>query len=379
LPFSMALTVAYAGSKGYNLANTQEGNPTIPQGVPGSDGTCVLRAAGQAVNTSSMIDGSATACWIGPYNLRDSNQKPIIDPRTNGNFGTMDLFTDRAHSWYNALQVGLVKRLSHGLQLQNSFTWSKSIDEQAGAAFAENTASQAADGVDTFNINNERGPTVFDVPYSEKLNVIYQIPSVGSSNAFVQKLTGGWWLSSITTVQAGYPFSLGLNTERSGSGVQGGAAGVDRPDILAGRTPYNITHGVSSGCPGVPAGTPLGTPTLYYDPCAFAVPTLGFLGNVGRNTLRGPHFRNLDFSVVKDTSLKYLGEGGKVEFRAEIFNILNHPNFALPSRTVYNGNKGTATSGSYVEAAPFSGAAIITSTVPAVNARQVQLALKILF
>src|SRR4029077_308564 len=219
-----------------------------------------------------------------------------------------------------------VKRLSHGLQLQNSFTWSKSIDEQAGAAFAENTASQAADGVDPFNINNERGPTVFDVPYSEKLNVIYQIPSVGSSNSFVQKLTGGWWLSSITTIQAGYPFSLGLNTERSGSGVQGGAAGVDRPDILAGRTPYNITHGVSSGCPGVPAGTPLGTPTLYYDPCAFAVPTLGFLGNVGRNTLRGPHFRNLDFSVVKDTPLKYLGEGCKVEFRAEIFNILNPPN-----------------------------------------------------
>ena len=380
LPLSIALTVAYAGSKGYNLANTQEGNPTIPQGVPGPGGTCVPRPTGQAVNTSSMIDGAATACWIGPYALKDSSGKLITDPRTNSNFGTMDLFTNRAHSWYNALQVGLVKRLSHGLQFQNSFTWSKSIDEQAGAAFAENTSSQAADGVDTFNINNERGPTVFDVPYSEKFNVIYQVPSVGSSSAFVQKLTSGWWLSSITTVQGGYPFSLGLNTERSGSGVQGGAAGVDRPDILPGRDPYNITHGVSSGCSGVPAGTLLGTPTLYYDPCAFAVPALGLLGNVGRNTLRGPNFRNLDFSIVKDTSLKYLGEGGKVEFRAEIFNILNHPNFSLPSRTAFNGNQGTKTPGSYTNVeTPFTGAGTITTTVPAVNARQVQLALKILF
>jgi len=198
------------------------------------------------------------------------------------------------------------------------------------------------------------------VPYSEKFNVIYQIPSLGSSNAFVQKLTSGWWLSSIATVQGGYPFSLGLATQPSRSGVQGGAAGVDRPDILPGRDSYNVTHGVSSGCAGVPAGTPLGIPTLYYDPCAFAIPTAGFLGNVGRNTLRGPNFRNMDFSVVKDTSLRYLGEGGKVQFRAEFFNILNHPNFALPGRTVFANGQST-----------------ILTTVG--DSREVQLALKILF
>jgi hypothetical protein len=354
LPFSTSLTLAYAGSRGYNLANTQEGNPTTPQGVPGPSGQCVARPASQAVNTASMIDGSATACWLGG------------DPRTNPNFGTMDLFTDRAHSWYNALQVGLLKHLSHGLQFQSSYTWSKTIDEQAGAAFAENTNSQAADGVDTFNINNERGPTVFDLTNVWKFNIIYALPSFGSLGGFAQKLTGGWRLSGITTIESGYPFSPGLGSNRSASGVQGGAAGVDRPDIVPGRAPYDITHGTSSGCgaqgtPGAIApGTPIGTPTLYFDPCAFTNPTAGFLGNVGRNTLRGPAFRNVDFSVVKDTRLGVLGEAGMVEFRGEVFNILNHANFALPNRTVFASNTGQ-----------------ILSTLG--TSRQIQLALKILF
>jgi len=283
----------------------------------------------------------------------------------------MDLFTDRAHSWYNSLQVGVIKRLSHGLQLQSAYTYSKTIDEQAGAAFAENTASQAADGLDTFNINNERGPTVFDLTHVWKFNMIYAIPSLVHSDGFAKKFTDGWRLGVITTVQGGYPFSLGLTTERSRSGVQGGAAGVDRPDILPGRTPYNITHGVSSGCLGVAQGTPIGTQALWYDPCAFSIPNAGFLGTVGRNTLRGPNFRDVDFSVTKNTSLRFLGEGGGLEFRAEIFNIMNHPNFALPNlgRTIF-----TAAAASEK---PANGAGLISTTVG--DSRQVQLALKVLF
>ena len=379
LPFSTALTVAYAGSRGYNISNTQEGNPVTPTGVPGTvpitGGTateCIPRPTGQAINTSSMIDGSATACWLPG------------DPRQNLNFGTMDLFTNRAHSWYNALQVGVLKRLSHGLQFQSSYTWSKSIDEQAGAAFAENTNSQAADGVDTFNINNERGPTVFDIGQVWKFNVIYMLPSLAHQGGFAEKFVNGWRLGAITTVQTGYPYSLGLNAERSISGVQNGAAGVDRPDILPGRNLYNITHGVSTGCAAAAAGTPLGQAgltALYYDPCAFAVPTYGFLGNMGRNTLRGPNYRGIDFSVAKDTPLRFLGEGGKLEFRAEIFNILNHPNFALPNRTIFPANKGGTNptadqKASYVDTLQ-NGGSSISATLD--KSRQVQLALKVIF
>lgn len=375
IPWNAAVTLGYAGSRGYNLPNTQEGNPVTPQGVPGPNGTCVPRLAGQSVNTSSMIDGQATACWLQG------------NPRINSHFGSMDLFTDRANSWYNSLQFSVIKRLSQGFQLQSSYTYSKTIDEQAGAAFAENTASQAADGLDPFNIQNERGPTVFDATHVWKLNLIYNLPSI-HSDGVLSKFTNGWRLASISTVESGFPFSIGLNTERSLSGVQAGAAGVDRPNYVPGRSIYSITHGVSTGCNGVAPGTPLGTPTLYFDPCAFTIPDQGFLGNVGRNTIRGPNLRNLDFSITKDTSVKWLGEAGAVEFRAEAFNILNHPNFSLPIRTVYNGALASSTVpanglAETAREAPFTGAGTILNgngvTGVVTGSRQIQLALKILF
>lgn len=382
LPWNMALTVAYAGSRGYNLANTQEGNPVIPQGVPGPNGTCVPLPAGQAPNTTSMEDNSsATACWT----PTDQNLH-----RTNPNFGTMDLFTDRAHSWYNSLQVGLIKRITHGLQFQSAYTWSRSIDEQAGAAFAENTSSQAADGDDTFNINNERGPTVFDIGQVWKFNLIYLIPTGVHSEGILSKVVNGWRVSTITSIQTGYPFSPGLNIERSQSGVEGAAAGVDRPNLVPGRSIYSITHGVSTGCNGVAAGTRLGTQALWFDPCAFTIPDQGFLGTAGRNILRGPGFNNEDFSISKDTALKFLGEAGGLEFRAEIFNILNHPNFGLPTRTAYAGTLPASTNTAVANGSaetllekPFTGAGLITSTGSQVgtvgNSRQVQLALKLIF
>ncbi len=254
LPWNMAITVAYAGSRGYNLPNTQEGNPVIPQGVPGANGACNIPAAGHVPNTTSMVDGSgATACWLAADasgTLPPAGVTSTIGygSRTNPNFGSMDLFTDRAQSWYNSAQITIIKSLSNGLQFQSSYTYSKTVDTQAGAAFAENTASQAADGDDTFNINNERGPTVYDLPNVWKFNVLYNVPSP-IHEGIGHVVLGGWRLSSITTVQSGFPFSLGLNTERSRSGVENASAGVDRPDYSSSFTNiYNITHGTSAGC-----------------------------------------------------------------------------------------------------------------------------------
>ena len=70
-------------------------------------------------------------------------------------------------------------------------------------------------------------------------------------------------------------------------------------------------------------GTRLGDPWRWFDPCAFALPTPGYLGNAGRNIIRGPGLANLDFSLTKGSRLRFLGESGQLEFRAEIFNILN--------------------------------------------------------
>jgi hypothetical protein len=214
-----------------------------------------------------------------------------------------------------------------------------------------------------------------------KFNAIYNFPSPFSSNEIASKFLGGWWMSGILTLQSGLPFTPALSANRSLSGSGGGPAALDRPDLVAGRSIASMTSGTTAAqCGGtgptranggtaIPAGTPLGGPSLYFDPCAFTTPTAGFLGNAGRNILRGPAFKNLDFSLVKDTPVRKLGEGGKVEFRAEFFNILNHPNFALPGRIVFSG-KASGES-------PLTTAGQITST--SATSRQIQLALKILF
>jgi len=123
---------------------------------------------------------------------------------------------------------------------------------------------------------------------------------------------------------------------------------------------------VSVALAQLPTATILGT---VRDPCAFAIPAAGFLGTAGRNILRTPGFANLDFSLAKDTPLGFLGEGGKLEFRAEFFNILNRVNFAVPNRTVFAASADVQ--------APLATAGQITSTVG--TSRQIQLALKILF
>ena len=182
-----------------------------------------------------------------------------------------------------------------------------------------------------------------------------------------------------------------LGANRSATGLSGGPNLFDRGDVVPGRINSNITNGVSSGCgtgatraaggTAIAAGTPLGTPTLWYDPCAFTTQPQGFLGTEGRNYLRGPGYDSLNFSVVKDTSIGFLGEGGKVEFRAEFFNLFNHPNFQLPNKagaTAYAGTCGgliTACGASVQN--PNSAAGTITSTNG--TARQIQFGLKILF
>ena len=135
-----------------------------------------------------------------------------------------------------------------------------------------------------------------------------------------------------------------------------------------------VTQGASVGCLGVAAGRPIGTPNLWFDPCAFAIEPLGTLGNEGRNIFPGPGLANLDFSVVKDTALPLLGEAGRLEFRAEFFNILNHPNFQMPANQVFS---GSLTAQQDVEA-PVATAGQITTT-GSYTARQIQFALKVLF
>ncbi|OFW37766.1 MAG: hypothetical protein A3J28_01855 [Acidobacteria bacterium RIFCSPLOWO2_12_FULL_60_22] len=318
LPLNMAVALAYAGSRGLNLIQTKEGNPTVPQ-----------------------VLANGSQFW------------PANAPRTNPNWTSIELKTGAGNSWYNSLQLGLSKRLGKGLQFQSSYTWSKVLDETQGQLGVDNNASSTF-GSDPTHRSADKGPASFDAAHNWRFNAIYRLPEFSSAGRVTGKLLNGWWISGILSLQTGYPFTPALQTNRSRSGVNGGGAGIDRPDLVPGRSNDNII---------------LGGADRYYDPRAFTVPALGFLGNLGRNTLRGPGFANLDFSLVKDTSLRFLGESGKLEFRAEFFNILNRVNFDMPSRTVFAARADLES--------PLSDAGRITNTSG--SSRQIQLALKMLF
>ena len=110
-------------------------------------------------------------------------------------------------------------------------------------------------------------------------------------------------------------------------------------------------------------GTKLGTPTLYFDPCAFSLPTAGVYGNLGRNTLIGPGVFNADLGLVKNTKLR---ERMNLEFRAEFFNLLNHANFRLPATSVFISGGGRNTT-----------VGQITGT--SIDNREIQFGLKLAF
>jgi hypothetical protein len=114
-----------------------------------------------------------------------------------------------------------------------------------------------------------------------------------------------------------------------------------------------------------------GNPNQYYDPNAFILPPVGTLGNVGRNSLAGPGYAQLDFGIRKQTKAPMFGQSCSVEFRAEFFNLLNHPNFAAPNGAVFIGALTNTTE------TPLPSAGQITSTVG--TSRQVELSLRIIF
>ena len=180
----------------------------------------------------------------------------------------------------------------------------------------------------------DRAVVEFDVTQNWRFNGIYRLPELASASGVVKGVLNGWQASGILSLQSGYPFTPGLQANRSRSKVADSASALDRPDLVAGRKGSNIVSGTTAGCLGVAAGQKLGTPKLYFDPCAFTTPPAGFLGTAGRNILRGPGLANLDFSLVKNTPIGYLGESGKLEFRAEFFNLLNRANFLIPGRIV---------------------------------------------
>jgi hypothetical protein len=257
--------------------------------------------------------------------------------------------------------VNLNKRVTHGLSFSEALTWSKLEDNGQSQQPGEANSIRLSDTMQPFAL--DKGLSGYDAAFTSHLNLIYHAPPV-TSDKFYMKPLNGWWWSAIYSYVSGYPFDPTI-TNRDFSANQ---ADTDRPNLGTTFTG--------------PKGDIIGSPSEWFDPTQYSIPTIGTFGNAPRDGLRAPSLTDVDASMVKDTKVRWLGEAGAVEFRAEVFNIMNHPNFGLPGTQIWSKpastNVGTSPElGSSANTAVLGTAGQITSTNN--RSRQVQLALKILF
>jgi outer membrane receptor protein involved in Fe transport len=281
LPGAITAEVAYAGSKGTHLQIVTDQNQVV---IPGP----------------------------GDVQLR----------RPYPQFGSFTSIQNRGNSNYNALQLKVEKRATHGLYFLSAFTYSKTINDLPEICCAQPYPQNS------YDLAAERGLADFHQKFRWVLSFDYELPFGGShrarsDNHIVENILGGWHFGGIYTLASGFPFSPLLGFDPSNTGSQG----LVRPDqIRNGNLPSDQR-----------------TPDHWFDIDAFVPPTGFTFGNAGRNTLIGPGQNVLDASLRKEFSIS---ERQKLEFRAEFFNALNHPNFAQPDNFIDDGPgvAGTITS-----------------------------------
>jgi hypothetical protein len=334
---NLSATVGYVGSIGKHLIQRFDGNTPIP--TRQSDSTLFT---------------------------------PLNAPRRNPVWGNIPTRRLAGFSDYNALQISVARRFSQGLQIQGSYTFGRSIDTSSGL-FSEEAGNAPVGAVNPDNFFAEKGLSNFDIRNSAVVNFTYELPVGKNLSGIARQIGSGWELGSITTLASGVPFTVENAANRSQNQTSG-ADRADRPNLKAGAD-SNPTKGVSAGCTFsaangnrtvVTAGTPVGTPTLWFDPCAFEPQPVGTFGNLGRNTLIGPGLRTVDFLVNKHFRIS---EGREVQFRSEFFNVMNHVNLSPPlaaTRQIFDNSALLA--GSYGQ--------ITKTTTPS---RQIQFGLKFIF
>jgi hypothetical protein len=244
-----------------------------------------------------------------------------INPAFSSGFGITSM---DGQSFFNALQLSAGKRTGSGVSVQGSYSYSKSVDDSSIPA---GESSQYG-----FERTLSRALSNFDVRHRLSLNYFYPLPfGAGQrwwNSGVLAKAFGGWRLGGILALRSGTPFTATVSVRTPGY-----LFAATQPDLLPGRT-NNPTSGVSSGCASVEAGRTLGGPDLYFDPCSFAVPLPGTIGNAGRNTLISPRVLNVDVSVQREFNVD---SKRRLQFRAEFFNVPNRANFGRVLSGVFGG------------------------------------------
>ncbi len=252
-------------------------------------------------------------------------------------------------NWYNALDVSLEKRFSHGLQFLASYTWARLLSTDSFSSNGGNGGSA------TGNQNDPRqryGPDNFVRDQRFVLSAVYSLPWLKNSHSLMGEVLGGWQLSGVTTIQSGRLLTL---TQTNSANIFGISA--DRAQLAPGCTyPQLMTSGSVESRLN----------TYFNRSCISTFPIIGddnratAFGNSGVGIVRGPNQANVDLSVLKQFPIPAWTDRTRLEFRGEFFNALNHPQFSDPTLSVTSASFGR----------------ILTTSV---NPRVIQFALKFAF
>ena len=344
LPWNAVLTVAYVGSQGRNL---------------------FLRSWTNGIVGLTMNPTTGAGSPVLQFGPRFAQ----IDYKTSGG-------TDH----YDSLQTTLNRRFSSGLTAGLQWTYGHSLGNTGGS-------NEAQTAQNPFNFEQDRGNNAFDVRHSLNFSALYELP-VKLSNHAAQSVLGGWEIGGILNARTGLPIDVTVALDQivstgqyvSSPVVQGGQVltipVIDnpfggafrsnrRPDVVAGVNPFLHT----------------GDGRYFLNPAAFSFPQPGKFGNLGRYALHGPGMNQLDLTLHKRFRIT---ENQNVEFRAEIYNIMNRANFANPPAVLSNalgiGTNQVQPGQSYSSAAARSAFGVFNSTVSkdvGLGAqRQIQLSLR---
>jgi hypothetical protein len=319
----LSVTLGYVGSHGVHmLIRGDDGNMTLPTLTPQG----YLFPCGPPINT----DGSCTA----------GNNAAGNSAQLNQNLGIIRYLYWGSDSFYDAMNLSIDKRLSHGLQFQVAYTWSKSIDDNSSTT-AGDTFGTSLNSLYWFAPKSLRGLSDFNVGQNASVNVLWALPSP-KSNGVVKTALGGWQVGSIFKINTGVPTTAIINGDPAGLG-NSGADQFGIPNIIPGCDPVNHNYigGTSPAYINVSCYTLPTAPASMASQCAdftgAATPApsgqvycANLMGNAGRNTIIGPKLINVDVSATKNFPITRISEAFNIQFRAEIFNVFNHTNFAPP-------------------------------------------------
>jgi hypothetical protein len=335
---NLTAMVAYVGSRGVHM---------------------IFRA--DDINTTLPINGSTP-----PYLWPTPGTGTQISP----DIGRMDTLQWNNDSYFEGFETQVEKRMSHGFEIQGSYTWSRAIDGGDGS-IASDSFVNSIPALLYFLPGYRRAPADFNITHNLTANYLWNIPAFGSLQGPFAWARKGWQLGGIMQVKSGLPFTPLIGGDPLGLKS---SAPFAYPDRITGGgcstpvNPGNPTNYIKLGCFTLPSSTPAiaANCTPFAPNGVTAVGTCAnLLGNGGRNEIYGPGLVDFDFSVIKDTKI---GERLDVQFRAEMFNIFNRANFNPPLvNQVLFGQDGS----------PNSAAGALDST--STTSRQVQFALKLIF